>query len=194
MLFSLYGTVIFKEIGMVAIECGGVGYSCLITMNTQRFIPEEGEKLKLFTYLSVREDSMTIFGFYTKEERDCFKTITSVSGVGAKVGLAILSEFSPEEVAIYIASGDSKKLTKASGVGPKLASRIVLELKDKFKNIEINNNCTGLISKSKNIEQAIQALVVLGYSEKDISEPISKLDSSLSVEELIRLTLRSMIR
>ncbi len=195
MFFSLNGTLIYKEAGIVAIECAGVGYRCFITENTQRFLPEVGEQLKLFTCLNVREDSMTIFGFYTKEEKDCFKTITSVSGVGAKVGLAILSQFSPEEVAMYIASGDGKKLTKASGVGPKLASRIVLELKDKFKDISINNNkYLGAISKSKNIEQAIQALAVLGYSEEDISEPISKLDSSLSVEELIRLTLKSMAR
>ena len=108
-------------------------WALCLTTSTQRTMPQIGEQVKLFTHLNVREDAMDLFGFATMMELNCFKMLTAVSGVGPKVGLAILSELSPEQVAMAAASGDSKSLTRASGVGAQLAQRIVLELKDKVK-------------------------------------------------------------
>ncbi|MFR2561324.1 MAG: Holliday junction branch migration protein RuvA [Anaeromassilibacillus sp.] len=133
MFYSIKGTLTHMEPGFVVVECAGVGFKCLTTLSTQRTMPQIGEQVKLFTHLNVREDAMDLFGFATMMELNCFKMLTAVSGVGPKVGLAILSELSPEQVAMAAASGDSKSLTRASGVGAKLAQRIVLELKDKVK-------------------------------------------------------------
>lgn len=133
MFYSVSGILIHAEPAFAVVECGGVGFKCFTSMSTQRSLPQIGEKVKLFTYLSVREDALDLFGFCTMTELNCFKMLTSVSGVGAKVGVSILSELTPEQVAMAVAGGDSKTLSRASGVGPKLAQRIALELKDKVK-------------------------------------------------------------
>ena len=145
--------------------------------------------------MSVREDAIDLFGFTSLSEMKCFKLLTSVSGVGAKVGLAILSEFSPEQVAAFISSNDSKSITKASGVGNKLAQRIILELRDKFKmskNALSGGVTSGVVSMCGNVEKAADALGVLGYDKADVIPILSKLESGLSVEEMIRQTLKSM--
>ena len=127
-----------------------------------------------------------------------FKLITSVSGVGPKNALAILSEFEPDNLRIIIASGDAKSLTRASGVGTKLAQRIILELKDKVGsiggNVEAEIASVGAVSASKNAAEAVEALVSLGYSQSEASLAVGRLDSQLSVEELIRLALKSMAK
>lgn len=195
MFYSLNGELIHIEQGMCAIECCGVAYKCFVTINTQRKLPKVGGKVKLFTYLSVKEDAMDLFGFYSQGELNCFKILTSVSGVGVKMGLSILSEFSPEQIAAIIVSEDSKTLTRASGVGNKLAQRIILELKDKLKNVSSQSSVSmniGVVSASNNISQAITALIVLGYSSAEATSMVNKFDASLSVEELIRLSLKSM--
>ncbi len=133
MFYSIKGTLTHMEPGFAVVECGGVGFKCFTTLSTQRAMPQLGERVKLYTLLNVREDALDLFGFATMMELNCFKMLTAVSGVGPKVGLAILSELSPEQVAMAAASGDSKSLTRANGVGAKLAQRIVLELKDKVK-------------------------------------------------------------
>ena len=135
MIDSLHGTLIHTEPGVAVVECGGIGFKCMISQNTQRTLPPNGEKVKIFTLLNVREDALDLFGFASRNECGCFKMLTSVTGVGPKAALSILSELSPEQVAMAAASGDSKALTRASGVGPKLAQRIVLELKDKVKKL-----------------------------------------------------------
>ena len=149
----------------------------------------------LYTHLNVREDAMDLFGFSTKNELNCFKMLTSVSGVGSKVGLAILSELTSEQVAVAIVSGDSKTLTRAAGVGNKLAQRIILELKDKLKNNNISSDNTNMISNisaSGNASEAVKALNDLGYATSDIAPIIAKLDSNLSVEDMIRASLKAM--
>ena len=131
------------------IECGGVGYKCLATMNTLRSLPAAGENAMLYTQMLVREDAVELCGFATTAERNCFVMLMSISGVGAKVALAILSVLTPEQVALAVSLGDSKTLTKASGVGSKLAQRIILELKDKIKKLGITTfceYCTGFCS------------------------------------------------
>ena len=131
MIYSLTGTLVHTEPGAAVVDVGGVAFRCMTSMNTLRGLPRLSEKVTLYTYLNVREDALDLFGFATKGELSCFRLLTSISGVGPKVGLAILSQLSPEDVALAAAAGDAKRFTKASGVGQKLAQRIVLELKDK---------------------------------------------------------------
>ena len=196
MLYSLLGELIHIESGMCVIECAGVGYKCFITANTQRNLPKLGTKTRIYTYLNVREDAIDLFGFLTQEELNCFKLLISVSGVGSRAGLSILSELLPEEVALSIASGDSKMLTRASGIGNKIAQRIILELKDKLKNIptefNTNNNYVSPVQSFNNTSKAIEALTVLGYAASEVLPVVRKFDPTLSVEELIRLCLKSM--
>ena len=197
MLYSLRGNLSYIEENFIVIECGGVGYKCFTTVNTQRELSNKiNNTIMIYTYMSVREDAVDLFGFSSISEMKCFKLLTSVSGVGSKAGLSILSEYSTQQVAMFISSNNSKALTKASGIGNKIAQRIVLELRDKFKMTENTKNDLnidiGVISSSKNSEEAVKALGVLGYEQSDIMPIISKFDSSLSTEELIRLTLKSM--
>lgn len=199
MFYSLTGKLVHMEPGMVAVECGGVAFKCSTSMHTQKNMPRIGEVTTLFTHLNVREDALDLFGFSSKNELNCFKMLTGISGVGPKVALAILSEMTPEAVAMSAAAGDSKSFTRANGVGPKLAQRIVLELKDKVKkmavsggDMQLSAGDAGVISASKNAEQAVQAMCVLGYTQSEAAEAVAKLDSALSTEELIRLALKSM--
>ena len=196
MLYSLRGKLIYKEPSFAVIECAGVGYKCFTTMNTHRDLADIGEEVTLYTYMSVREDEVDLFGFIDQNELSCFKMLISVSGVGAKVGLGILSSLSSEQVAMAIASSDSKTLTIAPGVGNKLAQRIILELKDKLKNKEVQSNLGSKVYAGVNITnnagEAINALGVLGYAPADAAAVVAKFDSSLPVEELIRLSLRAM--
>jgi Holliday junction DNA helicase, RuvA subunit len=195
MFYSVKGTLIHTEPGMAVVECGGVGFKCLTTLNTQRALPKFGEQVTLYTHLNVREDALDLFGFATMSELNCFKMLTGVSGVGPKVGLAILSELAPEQVAMAVATGDSKTLTRASGVGAKLAQRITLELKDKVKGMQTSGEAftsVGVVSASSNAGAAVNALAVLGYSPTEAAAVVARFDSALSVEELIRLSLRAM--
>lgn len=199
MFYSLTGKLVHMEPGVVAIECGGVAFKCLTSMHTQRSMPRIGETATVYTYLNVREDALDLFGFSSKNELSCYKMLTGISGVGPKVALAILSELSPEGVAMAAASGDSKSFTRASGVGPKLGQRIVLELKDKVKKmavsdggLQISPTEAGVLSASKNAEQAVQALIVLGYTQSEAAQAVARLDSALPTEELIRLALKGM--
>ena len=140
MLYSVRGTLIHMEPRIAVVECGGVGFRCYITMNTARQLPKEGEEASLYTMISVREDAIELFGFADQGELNCFKQLTAITGVGPKAAIAILSELSPERVALAVAGGDYKTLTRAPGVGPKLAQRIVLELRDKVKGDGGNKN------------------------------------------------------
>ena len=168
----------------------------MTSMYTLRALPRISEKTTLYTYLNVREDALDLFGFATKGELSCFKLLTSISGVGPKVGLAILSQLSPEDVAMAAAAGDAKRFTKANGVGQKLAQRIVLELKDKVKDLSGTVGIEGVPepggpSASGNASQAVGALVTLGYSASEAAAAVGRLDGSLPPEELIRLALKS---
>ena len=164
-------------------------------MNTQRSLPAIGKEAILYTHMNVREDAVDLFGFSSLAELNCFKLLTSVSGVGPKVGLAILSVLSPEQVAVAVAAGDFKTLTMAQGVGNKLAQRVILELKDKLKALGGGEEVTaaaGVVNAAGNAAEAMNALTVLGYTPSDVAPVVAKFDSSLPVEELIRLTLKAM--
>jgi holliday junction DNA helicase RuvA len=195
MIYSLNGIVTHVEPGFAVIECGGVGFKCSTTVNTLKKLPKTGEKAHLFTYLSVREDALDLFGFADDRELGCFKMLISVSGVGPKAALSILSEMTPEKFALYVASGDSKALTKAQGVGNKIAQRIVLELKDKVSSEQAALGFNDIpVSASGNAEEAVNALMVLGYSRTEASLAAAKADGALSVEEIIRLSLRLLAK
>ena len=199
MLYSVRGKLIAIESNAAVVECGGVGYMCQTTMNTLKAVKLNTE-VTLYTYLNVREDAVDLFGFATKAELETFKNLISVSGVGPKAGLAVLSELSPEQVAMAIASDDLKTITRAQGIGKKIAQRIVLELKDKLAKAAKEYSSFAQAAQNSvnvstgNVPKAIEALGVLGYSPSDVSPVLATLDSTLPVEQLISLTLKQMGR
>ena len=185
MIYSLSGKLVHTESDLAVIECAGVGYACKTTFSTLQQIAGKSE-VKLYTHLSIREDAVELFGFATKEELK--------SGVGPKAGLAILSACTPSQFALAVATGDSKAFTKIKGIGTKIAQRIVLELKDKVakeNTISVRGNAAQGFAAvpSGAVEEAVTALVVLGYTEGEAMSVISKLDPNLSVEELIKKAL-----
>ena len=198
MIASLRGKLIYTDNTVAVVECGGVGYKCFVTKNTLYNLPQKNEKVFLHTYMVVREDAMDLYGFESIEELDSFKLITSVNGVGAKIGLALLSEFTASQLTLYIASGDAKALTAASGVGIKLAQRIVLELKDKVGGLTTGETleikAVGNATLNSNTKEAVAALVALGYSQSEASLAVGKLDMSLTTEELIKQALKTLAR
>lgn len=198
MIASLRGKLIDTDNTSAVIECGGVGFRCTVTKNTLYKLPQKGEEAFLYTYLAVREDALDLYGFLTLEELDAFRLITSVNGVGAKLGVAVLSEFTASQLSLYIASGDAKALTASPGVGLKLAQRIVLELKDKIGSLETENGidlkAVGNATVNTNSAEAVAALVSLGYSQSEASLAVGRLDQTLSAEELIKAALKTLAR
>ena len=188
MIYSLCGTLIHAEPTFVVIECSGVGYKCLTTLNTQRLLPKIGERCTIYTHMLVRDDAIELCGFAGQEELNCFKLLMSISGVGARLALALLSELRPEQIAIAVSSGDSKTL----------AERIILELKDKLKLISTTSTSTSSdfvptpqVTQG-NIQKAVGALAVLGYASDDVLPFMAGIDPDLSVEEIIKLTLKKI--
>lgn len=198
MIASVRGKLIYTDTACAVVECGGVGYKCFVTKNTLYNLPQKGEEVFLHTYLAVREDAMDLYGFRDIEELDAFKLVTSVNGVGAKMGLALLSEFTASQLTLYVASGDYKALTAASGVGPKLAQRIVLELKDKVGSLQSSDTlvikAVGNATVNSNTKEAVSALVSLGYTQSEASLAVGKLDPALSTEDLIKQALKTLAR
>lgn len=195
MIYSLNGILIHTEPGFAVVECGGVGFKCQTTANTLRKLPKTGEKVFFYTYLNVREDALDLFGFADEKELGCFKMLISVSGVGPKAALSILSDITPEKFALYVASGDSKALTKAQGIGSKTAQRIVLELKDKVSKEQIAVGFQDMpVSASGNTQEAVNALMVLGYTRSEASLAAARQDAQLPVEQIVRLSLRLLAK
>lgn len=198
MIHSLRGKLIYTDTSTAVVECGGVGLKCNTSLNTLRRLAPVGNDVFLLTYMNVREDAIDLFGFYDQSELEMFKLITSVSGVGPKLALSILSEFEPDKLTLFIASGDSKSITRASGVGAKLAQRIVLELKDKIgaTSFASSDEVAAVASSAKNasVNEAVEALVSLGYSHSEAALALSKLDAALPVEALIKEGLKALAR
>lgn len=199
MFYCLTGKIIFKDEQSFAISCGGVGFKCFTTRNTLARLSSANGEVTVFTYLNVREDALDLFGFISNDELDAFKLLISVSGVGPKAALAILSELTPDAFAVAVASGDAKAITAANGVGPKLAQRVIMELKDKIANVGFISEESSSVSTAVNIantmsntSEAIAALTALGYSQTEASVAVSKLSPELSVEELIKGALKNM--
>ena len=199
MIYCLTGKIVKKSMSAVVLSCGGVGYYAQCPASVAGALPGVGKEATLYTVMSVTENDVSLYGFATEEQQACFEMLTAVSGVGPKVGLAILSVMEPQRVALAIWAGDHKAFTAASGVGPKLAQRIVLELKDKVAKGFVDGisleDVAGAASDapaSQSSAQAIAALVSLGYSQSEAALAISKIDATLPVEEIIKLALRGM--
>lgn len=194
MIYSLKGRITAKEDNLAVIECGGVGYACRTTMNTLSALECDGKDVLLYTFMNVHEGGIELFGFFTKQELNCFKMLLSVSGVGAKAGLSILSDFTPEQFAMLIASGDSKTLTKTKGIGAKTAQRIVLELKDKItadnSGYDINAGIGKVPTDNSARSEALEGLMVLGYTQGEVMPILAGLDGNLDTAGFIRETLR----
>lgn len=196
MFYRITGTVVHIEDAMAAIDCGGVAYACSATANTLGKLAI-GEKAALFTHLAVREDAVELFGFAAREELDCFRKLTGVTGVGPKAALAVLSAFTPEQLAYFIATGDAKSITRAQGVGPKLAQRIALELKDK---LTLYPGATGVNARGAAVPgtagagagEALEALLALGYAQAEAALALRGLEEGLSTQEQIRRALRAL--
>jgi len=197
MIYSLSGKLIMSKPGIAVIECSGVGYLCSISMKTFADLPNTNQDAFLFTYMAVREDSVDLFGFSTEEELDAFKLLITVSGVGPKAALALLSDNTSDKLAMYIAAGDYKALTKTSGIGPKIAQRVVLELKDKFTSLGTSSDISSIhetAEKNGNIGEAISALVSLGYSRTDAATALRGTSESDDVSSLIKIGLKNLSR
>lgn len=201
MIYSITGKLALKELNFAVVECAGVGYGCRTSYNTVSQLGEIGSEAKLFTHLHVREDAVELFGFSDMQELNCFKLLISVSGVGPKAAISILSDMTPEKFAFLVASGDSKGFTKTKGIGAKTAQRIVLELKDKISSDSLTSGSvsagesftpSGMAGSSSNVSEALEALMVLGYSQGEAASVLGKLDPNLSTQDLIRETLKIM--
>lgn len=199
MIYSLKGKLVHTEAELAVVECGGVGYACRTTFNTLQKLAGETE-IMLYTYLSVREDAVELYGFADREELKCFKLLISISGVGPKAALSILSGMTTQQFALCVATGDAKALTKVKGIGAKTAQRIILELKDKLagETISVRGGTAAAgvqaSAEGSNIAEAVTALEVLGYTEGEAMSVLSKLDPALPVEELIKRSLIGLAR
>ncbi len=188
------GKIVEKSNNYVIIENNGIGYRIFMSATAIDKIQEENEDIKIYTYYQVREDNISLYGFLQKEELRMFELLLSVSGVGAKSAIAMLSSILPSEFAMAIIQNDTSKLTKIQGVGAKTAARIVLELKDKLKTEEAISKADESIQKAikndEEIEEAIQALQILGYNKKEIEKAFEKLElAGLSTQDIIKKAL-----
>lgn len=195
MIHSLRGKIISKENNLAVIECGGVGYACRTTLNTLSSLEcDNSRDTLLYTFMSVHENGIELFGFFTKQELNCFKMLLSVSGVGAKVGLSILSDFTPEQFAMLVASGNSKALTKTKGIGAKTAQRIILELKDKIMadvpEYDTGSSAINISSGNSARSEALEGLMVLGYNQSEIMPVLAGIKENLDTAGFIREALR----
>ncbi len=191
MLAYIKGSLEMKYKNYIVIDVGGLGYKIFMAENAINSIGEIGNTIKVFTYYRVREDDISIFGFKTQEELRMFELLLSVSGVGAKSALVMLSCIEPSDFAIAVISNNVKLLTQVPGIGTKSAQRIILELKDKLKTEQNDEHLEGLKAKSEkvneNVQEAVSGLMVLGYTRKDIEKAFEHLAvETLSVEDLIK--------
>ena len=203
MFYYLEGNVAVIAHNLAVVDIGGVGYACMTTLNTLSHL-EVGKRVKLYTYCNIKEDAFDIFGFYDTSEKRAFEQLLSVSGVGPKAALSILSSSSPEQLALAIINDDESTLTIAPGIGKKLAQRIMLELKDKVSKEMPTLKASGYVPAAagdtsaqpgSKQRDAAAALVVLGYSQGEISAALRGLDvNTLTVEEIIREVLKGSIK
>lgn len=197
MYYYIKGEKVFTGDGFVVIDAGGVGYKIATSLSSINDLAIKSGVVTMYVQLVVREDAQELVGFTTNEELSMYKYLTSVSGIGPKAGLAILSSASPSQIALAIMTEDVNTFTKASGVGPKSAKRIILELRDKLKNEDLLpseiNAASVSTPLSDNLTEAAAALTVLGYSANEAKVAVSKVDSSLSVEDMVKEALKLLM-
>lgn len=202
MFYYLEGVVTIMQAGLAVIDIGGVGYACHTTMNTLSYL-ETGKKARLYTYCNVKEDAFDIFGFYDIAEKRCFELLITVSGVGPKAALAILSVVTPDELTMAIITDNDKALTAAQGVGKRIAQRVILELKDKItKESESlafpsasSVKGSAVMGQAGKLSEATAALLVLGYAQGEINTALKGVNvDDMSVEEIIRTVLKGSVK
>lgn len=195
-IYYLKGIVGEIQKNLVVMECSGVGYECACSTYTIAQL-KQGEAAKLFTSCSIREDALELFGFCTREEKDCFEKLTSVSGVGPKAAIAILSAATPSGLKRAIFTGDERALTAAPGVGKKLAQRVILELKDKLGDVSVDAasiSQPSAVNGSSAERDAVLALTSLGYSQAEIGQALKGVKTEdMQTEAIIRYVLRAMV-
>ena len=198
MFAYIKGTLEEKSTNYVVIDVGGIGYKIFMSIKAIEKLCEVGELVKVYTHYHVREDNISLYGFSTNEELRMFELLISVSGIGAKSAIAILSEIAPSSFALAIISNDVSQLTKISGIGKKTAARIILELKDKLKTdeaVEKTEEITEAITENNKDSEVIAALQVLGYTRKEIEKVLGKIDrQNLSIEDIIKQSLKLLSR
>lgn len=209
MFYYINGRLAHLDPSFAVLDVGGVGYKLTISGSTHAAMPphlsvSEAPTVKLFTYLAVREDDIELFGFASEEELSSFKMLISVSGVGPKAALSILTQMTPQKLAIAICTDDKKAIAKANGIGPKTAARIILELKDKLSKEAIavsetdssfDNEFVATVGASSKRRDAEDALSVLGYSRSEASAVLKTIDTeALELDEIIRLALKKLMR
>jgi len=193
------GSLEVKTKGYVVIDVSGIGYKIFMSETAIEKLGEIGQIVKIHTYLRVREDDMSLYGFNTNEELRMFELLLSVSGIGAKSAISILSNITPSSFALAVITNDVAKIKALPGIGPKSAQRIILELKDKIKTEEAITDVETVDTKetiidNEKLSEAISALQVLGYSKKEIEKALQKIDNTLSVEEMIKIGLKNLAR
>ncbi len=199
MFYYLKGKLVYTDPTTAVIDCGGVGYKLSVSQNTLAKLSRLGEEVTLYTHMSVKEDAVELLGFYTTEELAAFKLLITVSGIGPKGAMSVLSVMTPEKFALAVSMGDTKAISKAPGVGGKTAARIVLELKDKIAKTlptgapEPDDDLDFAdVSPKNNTEEAITALMVLGYTRAEAQAALKGVGADLSLEEMITAALRKM--
>ena len=196
MFAYLKGILAIKRNDTVVIDVNGVGYKLNVPYSTYQLLPEVGEEVKLNTYMAIRENDISLFGFFSNEELRIFELLISVSGVGPKSAIGVLSDISPADLSLAVITDDVNRLTKVSGIGKKTAQRIIVELKDKMKNEDVVVSCdeAPVIRSVVNsdIEEAIAALQVLGYPNKDAVNMVNAVaNDGMSVEEIVKQALKN---
>ncbi len=204
MFHYLNGELAFRDINTCVIDCGGVGYKLTVSLITSESLASRlGERVKLFTVLSVREDGVELFGFGSNEECTAFNLLTSVSGIGPKAAMNILSIMPPDRLAMAICTDDIKAISKAQNVGSKTAARIVLELKDKVAKDMIPSSQKGAYTAAAaptaytvrgNLSEACEALMALGYDKNTVLSTVKGIEPTLEVGEIIKLALKKLSR
>jgi len=195
MIAYLKGILAEKDISCVVVECGGVGYEVSIPLSTFDRLPAEGGEVKLFTHHEVREDAQLLFGFATRPERDMFDLVTTVSGVGPKLALAVLSGLTVGDLQLAVSQGDAKRLARVKGIGKKTAERIVVELRDRINPIEALANATSEVSQEQGavLRDAMLALTALGFTEELARAKVQKvLDAEPSLADVETILKRAL--
>jgi holliday junction DNA helicase RuvA len=202
MIGQIRGTIVEKQPPQLLVDVQGVGYEIDAPMSTFYRLPEIGQQVLLHTHFVVREDAQQLFGFYTRDERSLFRTLLKVNGVGPKLALTILSSMDPSEFVRSVLNNDTESLISLPGVGKKTAERLIIEMRDKVSNWSslppIVNSVTASTNsnmlRNQTLQDAISALIALGYKPQEASRAVSKVDDgSLSSEEIIRRALREMV-
>ncbi len=201
MIAFVKGSLAEVELDRVIIDVGGVGYNVFVSSYTISRLPLEGNEVKLYTYLNVKEDLMQLYGFLSKDELRIFKLLIGVNGIGPKGGLGILSYLTPDDLRFAVMSNDVKAISAAPGIGKKTAEKLILELKDKLGSIEpeevtTSESVTGNVSFSREIQtEAVQALVTLGYGSTEALRAVTNVmtEQEESVEEILKKALKFMI-